>query len=351
MDEKLFQGVVILNILVLFIDTGCWIFDGRIFMDNIWLNKFVYCAYYLVTALFVFVWSLYATYKLQKNWSIIKNNIVLLIIPLLVAVFLAVKSLSDGCLYSFDMEGVYHRGELFVVHTTILWFYLMISLVSVVMVMISKQRSELIRECLAIIVSVLIPVVGGIFQTVYYGLNLAWTGSSISLVIMFIGIQGKQISMDGLTGVHNRGSFEKYIRENVGKKVEDKKLYLLMIDIDSFKQINDKYGHIAGDRALVEMAKALKNVSEMTRKDFIARYGGDEFSIVCWRKSSKQAEKLVQAIENECSKVLTKDRLGFDMKFSIGYAEYDKEVYLMIEKFIDAADTKMYENKIDTKSK
>lgn len=349
MDEKLFQLSVILNILVLVADTGCWICDGRVFMGEVLVNKLVYCAYYITTAMFVFVWGLYATYKLQKSWGIVKSNIFLLIIPLLVAIFLSIQSFWNECLYSFDINGVYHRGELFAVHTTILWFYLMISLVSVIMVLFSDKRDELMRECVAIIISVVIPVIGGIFQTAYYGFNMAWTGSSISLVIMFIGIQGRQISIDALTGVHNRGSFEKYLRENVEKQVKDNKLYLIMIDIDKFKQINDKYGHVAGDRALVETAKALLGVSQITKKDFIARYGGDEFAIVCYRKSEKQLDKLIYAMEEECARTLTKEKLGFDMTFSVGYAEYSKETYVTVEKFIDAADVKMYENKIDNK--
>ena len=62
---------------------------------------------------------------------------------------------------------------------------------------------------------------------------------------------------------------------------EDGKLYLFMIDMNRFKRINDTFGHVEGDKAILMTADALREAcSELHRKIVIARYGGDEFALV-----------------------------------------------------------------------
>ena len=78
-----------LNILVLIADTGTWIFDGRVFFGTLWLNKLVFFAYYIFTSIFVFAWALYSAYKLQVNWRTIKNNIVIISIPMIIAIIIS----------------------------------------------------------------------------------------------------------------------------------------------------------------------------------------------------------------------------------------------------------------------
>lgn len=341
-DERLFKQAILLNILVLIADTGCWIFDGRILGDTLWYNKFVYGAYYILTALFVFTWSVYAAYKLQVNWNLIKKSWLLLVTPMFIAVGLAIASLWNECLFKFDNSGAYIRGELFSVHTAILGFYLIISLFSAIEIMLSSKRKELLRECIAMVLSVLFPVVGGILQTIHYGFNMAWTGSCISLVIMFVSVQNRQLVTDALTGVHNRGSFERHLRECVERKVTNKQLYLLMIDINKFKQINDKYGHIVGDNALIEVAKMLKNLNKSAHTDFWARYGGDEFVVLCWRKNENEIRELIENIHNECSGLKKNKKLVFDISLSVGWAKYELGKYETVEKFIAVADEMMY---------
>ncbi len=344
-DEKNFINAIVLNILVLIADTGTWILDGRVFLGTLWINKLVFCAYYVSTALFVFAWAIYTTHKLQVNWGFIRKYKILIAVPMIVIIVMSVASLWTGWLFEFDSHGTYERGSMFGTHTVILWLYLLLSLFSVVKILISDKREEMFRKCLAIMISVVLPVFGGILQTLFYGLNTAWTGSCVSFVLIFISVQNRQIAMDALTDVHNRGSFESNLREAVEKENPSKSLYLVMIDVNKFKQINDEYGHIMGDRALVELSKCLKNISATSKNDFIARYGGDEFAMICWRGEDSQVQELVETIRRKANNITKKNNLGFDMTVSVGWAKYDKNVHVTVEKFINAADEMMYENK------
>lgn len=82
--------------------------------------------------------------------------------------------------------------------------------------------------------------------------------------------------LDPLTGVHNRRAYEKRIQEELARFERHEEIFsILMIDIDNFKSVNDRYGHWAGDRCLEELTKLINRILRGT--DFLARYGGEEF--------------------------------------------------------------------------
>ena len=88
-----------------------------------------------------------------------------------------------------------------------------------------------------------------------------------------------QVSVDKLTQVNNRQNLLSYLSYKINNHEET--VYLIMMDIDKFKTINDTYGHLAGDDALICVAKALKQAcAQFKKRPFIARYGGDEFVVI-----------------------------------------------------------------------
>jgi diguanylate cyclase (GGDEF)-like protein len=121
-----------------------------------------------------------------------------------------------------------------------------------------------------------------------------------------------------------------------------------MIDIDNFKNINDTYGHNAGDDVLVRFADILK--SRLRETDIISRYGGDEFGIILFDADVKNSFKIVEEIRNIVLNdvVVSKDLIkGRDkkIKFSIscGVLEYNKN--FSAEEFIDLVDKLLYKAK------
>jgi len=104
---------------------------------------------------------------------------------------------------------------------------------------------------------------------------------------------------DGLTGIHNRKAFDRYINELIDQNaIAQTSFALLMVDIDDFKGVNDAYGHQTGDRVLLALASKCRNI--IRNEDFMARYGGDEFILVLpnasLQNASKKAQKLCEAI-------------------------------------------------------
>lgn len=104
----------------------------------------------------------------------------------------------------------------------------------------------------------------------------------------------KQLSiMDELTNMPNRRFFKNRLTEN-----EDKSMYIILFDVDNFKDINDSYGHSEGDRALSLIGKAIHKLPISAYNGFSARIGGDEFGICVCTNERHEVENLIQNLIN-----------------------------------------------------
>jgi diguanylate cyclase (GGDEF)-like protein len=105
-------------------------------------------------------------------------------------------------------------------------------------------------------------------------------------------------TIDGLTGLCNHTRFKEVIKQEFDRSARyGKPVTLVMLDGDGFKEINDTYGHLAGDMVLQELAGCLKQSVRAT--DVVARYGGDEFAILLPETEREMAEVLVSRIERQ----------------------------------------------------
>ena len=119
------------------------------------------------------------------------------------------------------------------------------------------------------------------------------------------------------------------------------------MDINYFKKINDTYGHNAGDSALREVAGALSKACSSAKgsNHFPARYGGDEFVILCWYSDHELLQYFIDSINREIEKVNSRALLPFKLSISIGWAKYNPLIHKKQEDFIAEADEAMYIDK------
>ena len=125
---------------------------------------------------------------------------------------------------------------------------------------------------------------------------------TVFMLIFYIRAMEKQISVDPLTGLNNRGQLARYVSSGAHK---DAATYILMIDVNDFKRINDTFGHAEGDRALVIVADALKRIVDGRNfPTFLGRYGGDEFILIAHTQSAPEIDRMIteirQRIEEDC---------------------------------------------------
>jgi diguanylate cyclase (GGDEF)-like protein len=159
----------------------------------------------------------------------------------------------------------------------------------------------------------------------------------------------KELAMvDGLTGLLNRRVFDEML--NLDGRKELLPLSLLLIDLDDFKQVNDRFGHPAGDEVLTCVGRQLKESCRGT--DVIARYGGEEFAVLLPTthlvKAAEIARRLLQRLAGKI--YLFGDR-PCRVTASIGAATLTKANPIAVDQLIARADHALYEAKRNGKNR
>ncbi len=109
----------------------------------------------------------------------------------------------------------------------------------------------------------------------------------------------KLASLDGLTNVYNRREFDSMLEKEWNRAHRSHEyLSLIIADVDHFKSYNDRYGHVAGDECLRQIASILRN-SLRRSSDFIARYGGEEFAIILPHMDSSRAKETANYLRKQ----------------------------------------------------
>jgi diguanylate cyclase (GGDEF)-like protein len=117
-------------------------------------------------------------------------------------------------------------------------------------------------------------------------------------------------------------------------------LLLMYADLDNMKRINDKFGHVEGDAALIEAADILREV--FRESDIIARIGGDEFVILAVDSDGAQSEALINRIHQRCILANLKKARPYVLAMSAGSAEFDPDQPATLEELVAQADRAMY---------
>lgn len=183
-----------------------------------------------------------------------------------------------------------------------------------------------------------------------YIMNLANAMESASVQKALTGLEEIRAlyQKDALTGLLNRRGFDKQLRDALVKaKNDDNVLYIVSIDMDGLKQINDTYGHIEGDNALSKLGAVLQGVLE--EGEFCARIGGDEFAAFLIGNDADRTDRFQSAFERALASVMDVD-MHYSLKASVGICALNEEPDATLSSCIQKADMRMYENKRQHKS-
>ncbi len=149
---------------------------------------------------------------------------------------------------------------------------------------------------------------------------------------------------DAVTGLYNRNYWEQIISGTTFQP-RTQNFSLILIDVDNLKEINDTYGHTAGDKAIEIVGQAIKN--SIRKEDAGLRYGGDEFIILLFNQDKKAAYRVIERIRREINKLAAGQ--GMNIQISAGAAYYD--CLRNMGDIIKMADRDLYKEKRVKKSK
>lgn len=145
---------------------------------------------------------------------------------------------------------------------------------------------------------------------------------------------------DELTGLYNYRYFCRRVKEEIERVNRfGGTLSLLLIDVDYFKSFNDQYGHEYGNKALKELAGIFLNCTRTV--DVVARFGGDEFVVICPNTDAAQAKTVAERIRQRAADSVFRRFYG-ELTVSIGVVQYRGEGF---DRFIERADKRLYKSK------
>jgi diguanylate cyclase (GGDEF)-like protein len=240
-----------------------------------------------------------------------------------------------GFYFKITAETKYILGSLY-------WLKVAINAVPVILILININMFRPFQIYLFIIF-VIINISGIIIDIFIPESSLIWQFFILGILIMYFYIIQYDSLIDVLTKLNNHYSFNIYIKTIMQQKIKSN-FFIVMIDIDSLKKINESFGRIEGDITLCDIAKL---INECARNiDFLARYKGDKFTVVI--KEKVEIENLFNRIKGALEIFNNRDGKQYKVYLNYVYDEFDIKKYKSFKKFIynieKLLNTKKYEN-------
>ena len=287
----------------------------------------------------VFAWCGYAEAELGTGLFKSKKHIILLTAISLIPVIITFVNIGTRVLFDITESGAYVRGTGFQAEMFILFLLSMIFSVRIFR-RIHREPDPIRSSHFRLLGSFPICMAAAwILSFIGESVPVICVSVSVEILCVYIGFSNQRISLDPLTQVNNRQNLIAYIDYKIAH--HDDPVYLLIIDVDWFKQINDTYGHLEGDKALIRTAKALKNAcGPIEKRPYIARYGGDEFMVIIESASPSLVDTLCAAIKGEAVNLGRVAEAPYEITLSIGVARLEEG--MTHNAFIAKADEHLY---------
>ena len=198
-------------------------------------------------------------------------------------------------------------------------------LVTFVISMVQARKARLYAErrlCLQIGIFPLVIAFFGVLQLTMLNAPLFCFGCTINMLLFYLNNTADQISVDPLTRLNNRNQLHHYLSQDAAHRANGLREFVVMVDANDFKQINDTYGHAEGDRALVLIADALKGAIRILKEaPFLARYGGDEFILIVRTSDESELPALRREIRRRLREACEKESTPYMLSVAVGYDE------------------------------
>lgn len=344
-NRIIFNQLIVTAILLCLSDiTACFV-SGKSFEGARMIAEISNICYFEGITIISFLWSIYVDVRLTRADAYDKKRLLLISLPLVAFSLLLLSNPFTGLFFTLDELNVYTRGSLVWLHWVVTWSYLLIPTARTVLAVLAEKNKHKRGEITPLLCFIIAPAAASVIQMCCYGVTITQAGITLSIVMLCLSVQSSQVLTDALTGLNNRRGLNNYIYEYISHRT-DLPLTILMLDINGFKQVNDRYGHVMGDMALRDTAEALRRACrERENRLFLCRYGGDEFLIAGINRTADELRSLCEQIHEELSVGNEHRTAPYILKVSIGVATAACENMQQIEEQLRAADKAMYEEK------
>ena len=295
--------------------------------------------YYALHSVPAALFILYSDFQVFMDDARVRKISRWLLPVLALMALVAISSPFTGLLYVLDEGNHYARGSAYLYFVAIDYSLIAIGLG---LVIVNRRRVKS-RVFLTLLAFPLPMVAAGIVQMLVFGLTLLWPSTALFLLMSSLNIENRRSKTDHLTGAANRRSLDEELERRLEQSKPGNPLCGLLLDLDDFKSINDRFGHEAGDRALEAAAEIL--LASVRADDLVARFGGDEFVVLFEGKGPVGVESLVARIEDGFRRHSERQGQPYRLAASIGRACRDRTEEVDAASFLAALDADMYARK------
>lgn len=291
----------------------------------------------------VYCWLQYAETRFENPKAHTLKFKLLTAIPLIIMLLIYVTSYWTEAVATVDETGAVVPGPAIGITGLIDNIYGTAVVIHAIILFFKDKEGFKRKEYVSHILFIVICTVGGITDAVISDTPVMPMAIMLSFNVLFIILQETKIFNDALTGLNNRRLADRFLRESIGESSEENPICVYMMDIDNFKKINDRYGHLEGDRALRAVSEALKNTVSNYRS-FLARWGGDEFVVVLLEMGENTIAQFEEDLKMEIEKVGNDVSLPARITLSMG-KEICKDRNRTLADVIKQADENLYQAK------
>ncbi len=336
-ELRVFFIMLCVNLVQCVAEAAAIVLNGRLFPSALELATLANTVLFIGNIAFASLWSIYADFHVHSEKRRLTLRDLLLYSPALIIMSGSVVNFFTPVYFRITDANIYERTPLFFITFAVTYLYLT---VGTVIAYGDSRKSE--RYVFLPAATFLFPVVlASILQVIFAGISLLWVGAAIGLTSAYISLLDENSSIDALSGAFSRHQLNRSLESMLGPGRGDGRVVGIMLDIDNFKQINDRYGHMVGDEAIRAVGRILRRA--LASRGSVYRYAGDEFTILMRTRYEGQTEDVLTRIRAEADAYNAESQLPCPLSFSLGHA-----VYVEGESagdFIKRIDVAMYEDK------
>ena len=342
-SQRDFSNAIVALIVFFLSDTACVIMiRGLIpFMPKVLL--FLKTVYFVSTSTMCFLWFIY--FEHIQDSSFVKSKLSVMIASIFVwaMAVMAVVNVFTGVMFYIDENGKYCRGRFFDLLYLLSYPYVLVTCTRALIGLFREENYTKRKMLFKLALFPLAPAMAGLVQFFKPELPVACATLSLATLELYLDWTERMISIDPLTMLGNRKQMEFFYEQwREDSNAED--MYIMLIDANKFKSINDIYGHIEGDAALVRIANAMRAACrDVHKRTSLARYGGDEFVILICTNDETAISRVRMKLNETLEQLNEDERSPYAVTVSIGVAAVSRDVGL--DETIEKADEKLYEEK------
>lgn len=299
------------------------------------LNYLINIIYLSCYALFGFFWLDFCNnYYNFKIWDTLKQKLIFFF-PIFIEIIFIVFSFTNKLIFYIDNNGVYTRGNMFFI-TYIPYAYILIASIFSI---INSIKANLISRKKTLLKFAIFPIPVALITIVQImlppgALPITEFALCILFLIIYVALLESKITKDSLTRLSNRYVMEDILNKKMSR---DEKFYVILGDLDNFKTINDTYGHLEGDKALIIVANTLYEVG-LDNDTKAIRMGGDEFLLIVNDNSRLKVLSIIKQIDRKLEIASKKEK--YNIAMSLGYAKWEEN--MTMSELLSKADHEMY---------